>query len=46
MGQGEKITAVNRKAHYDYELLDRLEAGLALTGTEVKALRSYEADAS
>jgi len=39
MGEGEKIIAVNRKAHYDYELLDRLEAGLALMGTEVKALR-------
>ncbi len=39
MGEGEKTIAANRKAGYNYELLDRLEAGLALTGTEVKALR-------
>ncbi len=31
--------ATNRKAYHDYEVLDRLEAGLALFGTEVKSLR-------
>lgn len=36
----EKILAENRKARHDYFLLERIEAGLALTGTEVKAARS------
>lgn len=39
MGKGEKTIAANRKARFDYQLLDRYEAGLALVGTEVKALR-------
>lgn len=30
---------VNRKAHYDYTILDRFEAGVHLTGPEVKSLR-------
>ena len=34
-----KIIAVNRKATFEYEILYRLEAGLVLTGTEVKSLR-------
>jgi SsrA-binding protein len=36
---GTKLIADNRRARYDYELLDRVEAGVALTGTEVKSLR-------
>jgi SsrA-binding protein len=36
----EKILADNRKARHDYFLLERFEAGLALTGTEVKAARN------
>jgi SsrA-binding protein len=36
---GTKLIAENRRARYDYELLDRFEAGLVLTGTEVKSLR-------
>jgi SsrA-binding protein len=39
MAGGEKLIADNRKARHDYELLDRFEAGLVLTGTEVKSLR-------
>jgi SsrA-binding protein len=39
MASGEKLIADNRKARHDYELLDRYEAGLVLTGTEVKSLR-------
>ncbi len=35
-----KEIGVNKKAHYDYEILDKLEAGIILTGTEVKSLRS------
>ena len=37
--QGEKVVATNRKALHDYFLMDKLEAGLSLTGTEVKSLR-------
>ena len=34
-----KLIADNRRARYEYELLDRYEAGIVLTGTEVKSLR-------
>ena len=34
-----KVVADNRKARFHYEILDTLEAGIALTGTEVKSLR-------
>jgi SsrA-binding protein len=34
-----KSIAVNRKAFHDYEILERVEAGLALTGTEIKSIR-------
>jgi SsrA-binding protein len=37
---GEKLIVDNRRARHDYELLDRFEAGLVLTGTEVKSLRA------
>jgi SsrA-binding protein len=36
----EKTIAENRRARHDYHLLERLEAGLVLTGTEVKSLRA------
>ena len=36
---GTKLIANNRKARFTYELFDRLEAGIALQGTEVKSLR-------
>jgi len=29
----------NRRASFDYELLERFEAGIALTGSEIKSLR-------
>jgi SsrA-binding protein len=35
----QKTIADNRRARHDYQLLDRYEAGVALTGTEVKSLR-------
>jgi SsrA-binding protein len=38
--KGRKLVASNRKARHDYEILDTLEAGIALTGTEVKSLRA------
>ncbi len=37
--QGRKLVASNRKARHDYLIEDTFEAGIALTGTEVKALR-------
>ena len=37
---GTKLIAENRRSRHDYELLDRVEAGVVLTGTEVKALRA------
>src|SRR5205085_7802362 len=39
----EKLIAENRRARHDYHLLDRHEAGLVLTGTEVKSLREGRA---
>ena len=39
-----KLIAENRRARYDYFLEDSLEAGLALTGTEVKSLRNGRAN--
>jgi SsrA-binding protein len=35
----EKILATNRKAFFNYEILDRAEAGVSLRGTEVKSIR-------
>ena len=37
-----KIVAENKKAFFDYEILDRLEAGMVLTGDEVKSLRGKQ----
>lgn len=39
-----KTVAENRKARFSYEVLDTYEAGLALTGTEVKSLRQGQAN--
>ena len=43
MTAGTKLIAENRRARHEYHLLDRYEAGLALTGTEVKSLRDGKA---
>ena len=40
---GEKLIVDNRRARHDYHLLERFEAGLVLTGTEVKSLRDGRA---
>jgi SsrA-binding protein len=40
MAKEKKIVAVNRKARHDYFILETFEAGISLTGTEVKSLRS------
>ena len=42
-GSGTKLIADNRRARHDYELLERFEAGIVLTGTEVKSLRAGKA---
>ena len=36
---GERALATNRKAFFNYEVLERAEAGIALVGTEVKSIR-------
>jgi len=40
---GRKIVASNRKARHDYAILDEVEAGIVLSGSEVKALREGHA---
>jgi len=40
---GQKVVATNRKARHDYHIEDVYEAGLVLTGTEVKSLRAGRA---
>jgi SsrA-binding protein len=40
----EKLIAENRRARHEYQLLERVEAGLVLTGTEVKSLREGRAN--
>ena len=39
-----KIIAENRKARHDYTIFETFEAGIALTGTEVKSLRAGKAN--
>ncbi len=41
-----KVMALNRKALHDYDILERIEAGLVLTGTEIKSIRSGRANLS
>jgi SsrA-binding protein len=41
--KGRKVIATNRKARHNYAILDTYEAGIALVGTEVKALREGKA---
>ncbi len=40
MVEGVKIVATNRKAGFEYFLLERFEAGLALKGSEIKSIRA------
>lgn len=40
---GQKVVATNRKARHDYSIEDTYEAGVVLTGTEVKSLRQGRA---
>jgi SsrA-binding protein len=41
---GNKINIVNRRAEYEFHFLDRLEAGIELSGTEIKSIRRGSAD--
>lgn len=41
--EGDLVVARNKRARHDYEIEDRYEAGIALTGTEVKSLREGRA---
>ena len=41
-----KVVATNRRARFEYEILDTLEAGIALLGPEVKSLRAGRASLS
>jgi SsrA-binding protein len=40
---GDRVVATNRRARYDYEIVDTLECGIMLTGSEVKSLREGKA---
>lgn len=40
MVENRKIVATNRKARHDYEILDTIEAGIALMGSEIKSIRA------
>ena len=40
----DRAIASNRRAFYNYEILDRYEAGMVLTGTEIKSIRAGRAD--
>lgn len=42
--EGRRVIATNRKARHDFEIVEKLEAGLVLTGTEVKSLRDGRAN--
>ena len=43
-GPEKKVVATNRRARFEYEILDSVEAGLALLGPEVKSLRAGKAN--
>jgi SsrA-binding protein len=43
-GEGRKVITTNRSARYNYEIGEVLEAGIALTGTEIKSIREGRAN--
>jgi SsrA-binding protein len=43
---GNRTAASNRRAFFDYEILEKHEAGLVLTGTEIKSVRAGKVDLS
>jgi SsrA-binding protein len=44
--KAEPIIVKNRRAFFDYDIADRFEAGIALTGSEVKSMRAGKVDVS
>lgn len=44
MAEGQKLIVSNKRARYDFHLEDRFEAGIVLTGAEVKSLRDGKAN--
>jgi len=44
--EGRRVVASNRRARFDYEILERFETGIVLTGSEVKSLRQGRASLS
>jgi SsrA-binding protein len=42
--KGDRTISVNRRAFHDYDILERYEAGLVLTGSEIKSLRGGRVD--
>ena len=42
--KGNRLVCQNKKAYFDYEIVEKLEAGMVLTGTEVKSLREGRAN--
>ncbi|MFQ6029644.1 MAG: SsrA-binding protein SmpB [Dehalococcoidia bacterium] len=42
----DRVISVNRRAFFNYEIMERYEAGLVLTGTEIKSLRAGRVDLS
>lgn len=44
MASADAVVARNRRARRDYDILDRYEAGLALTGSEIKSIRLGKVD--
>ena len=40
--RNEKVIALNKKAYYEYEILNKYDAGIALSGTEIKSLRGMK----
>ena len=38
----DRLISKNRRARYDYEILESFEAGIVLTGTEIKSIREVE----
>jgi SsrA-binding protein len=42
MTEGVKVVAANRKARFDYHIIETFEAGIVLTGAEIKSIRGGE----
>ncbi len=40
--EGVKVVTKNKRANFDFHLLDRFEAGIVLTGTEIKSIRGNQ----